>query len=254
MSTISQINKKEESDQQQFDALSKELAERELEIATLEHDLLVFEKRYAKSVGVLLAELDILEREIARELLRLNPDDKHQKGFDKAERKAQFSQDAVNDKTNMGEKEPYVPTDEIKNLFRRVAKTVHPDFGVNESERAFRTELMTRANIAYRQGDKKALEDILNEWENRDKNSFAQQEEYDETAQLKQKIDQIKVRLVEIENRINELKQSDLYKLMLKVELAESNGYDLLDEMTKELKTKIIGAKKLLDSLKIRES
>lgn len=237
----------------EFESLSKELADKELELATLENELSAFEKRYARTVGILFAELDILEREIARELLRLHPNEQYQRSFHKAERKAQDSQEAVNEKTKQEEKSAYIPTEEIKNLFRKVAKTIHPDLAINESERAFRTDLMARANAAYKTGDKQALEQILYEWEHRDEKSFSQEGELEEADLLKRKIAQIKRRLLEIETRIGELKKSDLYQLLLKAKQAERDGGDLLSDMANDLQKQILEAKKLLDSLRQQE-
>ena len=239
-----------EPQEAEFESLSKELAERELELATLENELSVFERRYARTVGILFAELDILEREIARELLRLHPDEKYQENFHKAERKSHDSQEAVNEKTRQEEKPSYVPTEEIKNLFRKVAKIIHPDLAVTENERAFRTDLMARANAAYKTGDKQALEQILHEWEHRDEKYLSQAEQSKEFDQLKQKISQIKRRIMEIEARIGELKKSDLYQLLLKVKQAELDGHDLLRDMAIDLQNQIHEAKKLLDGLK----
>ena len=237
----------------EFERLSKELAERELELATFENELSVFEKRYARTVGILFAELDFLESEIARELLRLHPEEKYQQGLHRAEKKSRASQDAVNEKTRQEEKQAYTPTEEIKNLYRKVAKTIHPDMAVNEAERAFRTDLMARANAAYKIGDKQALEQILYEWEHRDEKSFLQEEGSKESKQLERKIFQIKRRIKEIETRIGELKKSGLYELLRKVEQAERDGRDLLDDMAKDLQRQILEAKKLLNSLKQQE-
>lgn len=237
----------------EFETLSKELADKELELATLENELSIFEKRYARTVGIYFAELDILEREIAKELLRLHPDEKYQQSFHKAERKAQDSQEAVNEKTRQEEKPAYIPTEEIKNLFRKVAKTIHPDLAITENERAFRTDLMARANAAYKAGDKQALEQILHEWEHRDEKYSSRVEQSKEFDQLKQKITQIKRRVIEIKARIEELKKSDLYQLLLKVKQGELEGRDLLSDMANDLQNQIHEAKKFLDGLKQQE-
>jgi hypothetical protein len=113
--------------------------------------------------------------------------------------------------------------------------------------------LMTRANAAYKNGDKQALEQILYEWDHRDEKSLFQEEESKESHQLERKIAQIKVRLQEIKTRIGELKKSDLYQLMLKVERADREGRDLLGDMAKDLRGRILEAKKLLESLKLQE-
>ena len=238
------------SQEADFEMLSKELAEKELELATLENELWVFEKRYARTVALLIVGMDILEREIARELYRLNPEEEYRKGFQQAEKKAQASQEAVDEKNDQEEKQAYIPTEEMKSLFRKVAKTIHPDFAINEAERAFRTELMARANEAYKIGDKESLEQILYEWEHRDESFFNQEDAFKEQNQLERKIAQIKARLKQIESRIRELTKSELYQLMLKVKRADQVGRDLLGEMAADLRRRIQEARKLLDNLK----
>ena len=127
-----------------FEALARELAEKEFELATLENRLSAFEWRYARTIGILLVELDHLEKEIAKELYRLHPDEEHKQGFQRAERKAKRSKDAVDDKIGQGEEKPFRPSKELKSLFRKVAKAIHPDLATNEHERAYRTTLMAR--------------------------------------------------------------------------------------------------------------
>jgi hypothetical protein len=239
-----------ESRHAEFEALSKELAESELELATLENKLSEFEKRYARTVGILFAELDELEKEIAKELLRLNPTEEYKQGFQRAERKAKNSQDAVNERIVQNEKKPFTPSDELKNLFRKVAKIIHPDLATDEHERAYRNSLMARANEAYKNGDLEALEQILDEWEHRDEKTFSKEAQPSQLDQLEQKILQVRTRINAIERRIAELGKSELYQLMIKVEQAELEGRDLLGDMAKNLQDQIQAAKGLLESLR----
>jgi len=240
-------------DEAVFEALTRELAEKELELATLENQLASFEKRYARSVGVLFAELDALEAEIAKELLRLHPEASYREGFRRAEQKAKASKGAVDDRAKPEEKPAYIPTEEIKNLFRKVAKAIHPDLSVNEEERELRTRLMARANAAYKTGDKQALEQILYEWEHRDEKAMARELEPAQPDLLERKILQIQARLKKIAIKIAKLKESELYQLMSKVERADKEKRDLLGDMAKDLREKIAGAKQLLESLREQE-
>jgi hypothetical protein len=234
----------------EFEFLSKELADRELDLATLESKLSIFEERYARTIGILFVELDKLEREIAQELFRLHPDEKYKEGFQKAKQKAKYSQDAVNEKIKQGEKKPFIPSEELKNLFRKVAKTVHPDFTTNEKERAYRTLLMARANAAYKNGDMKSLNQILYEWEHKDEKTFLEETHLSSSDQLRQKIKKIKYRLQEIESKILKMEESELYQLMIKVEQADREGYDLLGDMAKDIQGQIRVAEERLGSLK----
>jgi hypothetical protein len=233
----------------EFELLSKELAEKELELSTLESRLSWFEGKYAREVGILLAELDEIEREIARELLRLYPKEEYRQGFQRAERKAKASRDAIDEKAAEGHKRPFEPSDELRDLFRKVAKAIHPDFAVDPQERAFRNTLMARANEAYKKGDMEGLRRILEQWENKDKRSFEHEAALAQVDQLDQQIRQIRLRISEIRIRITELVKSDLYQLMVKVEQAELEGRDLLNEMARKLQVQILEAGKLLASL-----
>jgi hypothetical protein len=56
-------------------ALKIQLAQRELEFATLRGELRAFEQRYLRIVGVKFAEIDDLEAQIAEALKRRNPGD-----------------------------------------------------------------------------------------------------------------------------------------------------------------------------------
>jgi hypothetical protein len=237
----------------EFESLSKELTEKELELSTLERKLSLFERKYASTVGNFFAELDDIEKEIAEELLRLNPKEEYRQGFQRAESKAKASRDAVDEKIAQGDKKPFEPSDELRNLFRKVAKAIHPDLATDPQERSFRNILMTRANEAYKKGDIEGLKRILDEWENSDKKTYPEQAELIQLDQLEQKRQQIKHRINEIEIRISELKKSDLYQLMVKVEQAEIEGRDLLGEMGNELQEQILEAKKLLASLQQKE-
>jgi hypothetical protein len=237
----------------EFDSLSKELTEKELELSTLEKKLSLFEGRYARTVGILFAELDEIEKEIAKELFRLNPKEEYRQGFQKAERKAKTSRTAVDEKVAQSDRKPFEPSDELRNLFRKVAKAIHPDLATDPQERAFRTTLMARANEAYKKGDIQGLKQILDEWENRDKRSYPEQAELIQVDQLEQKIRQIRLRINIIETRISDLEGSDLYQLMVKVEMAQLEGRDLLGEMAKGLQEQILGAKELLAGLQRKE-
>lgn len=237
----------------EFDSLSKELTEKELQLSTLEKKLSLFEGKYAKTVGILFAELDEIEKEIAKELLRLNPIEVYRQGFQKAERKAKTSRDAIDEKVAQSDRKPFEPSDELRNLFRKVAKAIHPDFATDPQERVFRNTLMAKANEAYKKGDVQGLKQIIDEWENRDKRSYPEQAELIQVDQLEQKIRQIRLRINIIETRISDIKRSELYQLMVKVEMAELEGRDLLGEMAKGLQEQILGAKELLAGLQQKE-
>ena len=235
----------------EYEALTRQLAEMELELATLESQLSAFQKTYTKTVGVLFAELDQLEKAIAWELFRLNPDAKHRQGYQEAKRKARASQEAINENLEKTDK-AFTPSEKLKRLYRKVAKAVHPDLATSELERPYRTSLMARANEAYKNGDMEALEQILHEWEHRDEASLFTGGQPTQSRKLEQKIIRIRLRIKEIERKIDQLRGSELYRLMVKVEQAEQEGRNLLGEMARDLQYRIREAKELLENLRLK--
>jgi hypothetical protein len=241
----------------ELDRLSRKLAEKELDLATLENDLSIFEKKYAEKVGLHLVELDFLDTEIARELFRLNPKEEYKQGFESAERKAKRSKEAVNEKLKSEKKKKFEPSEDLKKLFRRVAKQIHPDLATDDEERGFRTDLMAKANEAYKNGDDESLRNILVEWEQWKEKPRLKEDKVEELSELellKQKVSQIKARIKIINAHIKALKESELYKLMIKVEEAEKRGADLLGEMAKDLQMRIQAAREMLKSLRQQEA
>ena len=151
--------------QEEFEILTKKLVAKELEFANLQHKLARFEQVYIQIVGVLLAELDELEVQIAREVTRLNPTEDSRKNYQRAERRANASHESVRKNRDKEGSKELTPSKELKEIFLKVAKTIHPDLAANEGEIAYRTNLMAKANDAYQNGDYETLNQILDEWE-----------------------------------------------------------------------------------------
>jgi hypothetical protein len=53
------------------------------------------------------------------------------------------------------------PSPELKDLYRRIVKRIHPDFAISELDRMRCEELMKEANRAYEAGDEVALREVL---------------------------------------------------------------------------------------------
>ena len=147
-------------------SLEARLAERELDLATLQAELRSFEGTYLRIVGSRFAELDQIEAQIAEAGARNKPKDREaQQRASQARAQAQESARAVEGEQQAGKREPFRPSDNLRKLYREVAKRIHPDLATDESERKRRHELMTEANRAYEEGDAARLEAILRDWE-----------------------------------------------------------------------------------------
>lgn len=223
--------------------LENELAEAELAYATLAHELDYFERHYNARIGKLLAELDELTAQIAEAIAVLSPHDDNIQG--EAEDAREQAKKTYNEthafSENRGDEkktEKFIPTEGVKKLFREITKKIHPDLAKDEDDRENRNHYMKQANEAYRDGNIERLMEILKEWE---KNPKIKPEDYfeSELERLKFLIAQIKQRIVEIENNIKLLKESEIGQLKAKSDLAEENGEDMLSQIALEIQAQI---------------
>lgn len=225
--------------------LETELAQRELDLATFQGELHTFEARYIRIVGVCYAELDEIEAQIAEAEARLKPkDNKIQEEAAQARAQAQASAQAAGIDQEPRE-EKFSPSESLKTLYREVAKCIHPDLATDEKERTRRQQLMADANRAYEEGDEAKLRAILAEWENSPE-SVEGEGTAAELVRVIRKIAQVEKRLRVIETEITQLEESDLYQLNTKVEVAENEGRNLLDEMASRVKKEIASASERL--------
>lgn len=227
-------------------ALETELAQRELDLATFQGELRAFEGRYLRTVGVRYATLDELESQIAEAVVRLTPNDpKAQEQAAQAGAQAQDSAQATGAIHGPGQPTEFRPSDNLKKLYREVAKRLHPDLATDEEERARRTQLMAEANRAYEEGDEARLEAILREWESSPESVKGGGPGAD-LVRIIRKIAQVEERLRTIDAEMIQLRASDLYQLKVKVDEAEGEGRDLLAEMAAQVDQEIAAGKKRL--------
>lgn len=231
-----------EKKQTELTALETELIQRELDLATLRSELTDFESHYLRTVGVLYAELDEVEAQIAEAQARREPRDfEAQEQATRARAQAQESSETAR---AIAEPKPK-STESLKKLFREVAKRIHPDLAANDTDRARRQKLMAEANLAYENGDEVKLRSILADWETSP--DIVEGEGVGaELIRVIRKIAQIQKRLRDIETEITQLEDSDLYQLKAKVAEAEKQRRDLLKEMASQVEHQITDAKRRL--------
>jgi hypothetical protein len=108
--------------------LEGDLAQRELELLTLQAGLRAFEVRYLGTVGVRYAALDALTAQIAEAQARRTPRDSRAREH-AAQARAQAQESAEASQAS-GSPEPpraFTPSEELKKLYREAAKFLHPD-------------------------------------------------------------------------------------------------------------------------------
>lgn len=223
-------------------SLEGRLAERELDLATLQAELHSFEGTYLRIVGIRLAELDEIEAQIADAESRTKPKDREaQDRASQARAQAQESARAVEAEQEAGKREPFMPSENLKKLYREVAKRIHPDLATDERERKRRHELMTEANRAYEEGDVARLEAILRDWESSPE-SVKGEGPGAELVRVIRKIAQVENRMKAIDTEIARLEESDLYHLKTQVGRAEEEKRDLLAEMAARVDQQVVEA------------
>lgn len=224
--------------------LESKLAERELDLATLQAELHVFEQRYLRIVGSRYAELDEVKAQIAEARARLNPEDAYaQEEADEARAQADESAHAAADvEEASAASAKFKPSESLKKLYREAARQIHPDLTTDAEERNRRHQVMIEINRAYEAGDEDRLQSLLRDWQ-RSPESIKDEGIGAELIRLIRKIAQVDGRLDAIDVEIEAVKVSELAELRNKVEAAEEEGRDLLQEMADEIEEEITQAK-----------
>ena len=219
----------------ELDVLTQELSELELELATAHAEVAEFTRRYHALIGSRMAVLDELRAELAA----------HQAAADAADTEACAAAAAAHERAEETRRDssrfeqivretsrPFAPSGDLKKLFRRLAQKIHPDRADNESDRVWRTQLMSEANRAYQAGDQAALLEVLALWE--EGTEFRARRESDGDI-LSAQLARLKRRIAEIEGELNRLFGSRLYELFTATNIARRAKRDLLQEMADRL-------------------
>jgi hypothetical protein len=247
---VTEINDNEEEIlQKKLDDLKQILAGEELILATLKAELIIFEKRYSNQVGKLFEELDELDAKIAEIYYKLHPTDFEAKeNFDYVKDYASHSEnDPTSEKEELNVTKHFKTTETLRSLYHKVAKLIHPDLAIDPLEKEMRNEWMREVNSAFEMNDEDTIKKILEDCEK----IISKQKPILEfkCERLRKLILQIQLRIQSIKRELQILKQSELYLLMLKVKEAEINGVDLLADMAKGVKEKIIDRKNTFEIL-----
>ena len=234
-------------------ALEIQLAQRELDLATLRVELHGFEQRYLRIVGIKFAEIDDLEAQIAEALNRRNPSDETAR--QRAENARARAIESARAAGAIEQRMPVVdfkPSEDLKRLYREIAKRIHPDLTTDPAERAKRNRVMAEANRAYADGDEARLRAILDEWET-SPDAVAGEGIGAELIRTIRKIHQVETRLAGIEIEIAKLNGSELSLLKARAEAERMKGRDVLAQMADQLNTQILHLRLKRDGLRSNE-
>jgi hypothetical protein len=235
--------------------LEAHLAEREVFLERLKSGLAEFENAYYKHILDRFVKLDRIKEEI---FLKLKNNNQGLSDFDSI--KHESFQDILEQEESLLDNENECNVDSIglkfppkklKEIYRELAKLVHPDLALDEEERKYRQNIMVRANQAYANNDETNLIAILEILE--------QQLQYkpiestynsSELSLADCKISQVKLQIYDIENQIKELYQTEVYQLKLEIEAGRDKNQNMFANMIAQLDREIELASKELESLK----
>jgi hypothetical protein len=232
----------------ELEDIEKELVEKELQLTGLRAELTYFEKLYLRTVGVLYAELDEIQARIAELNACRNPSNVDaQDAARKARRRATESHSNI-DGIALQVAKSFRPSPELKNLYREVARRMHPDLATNEADRVRRQGFMAQANRAYEEGDEARLKTILEEYES-SPDTVVGEGIGAELVRVIRKIAQARRRLSDIGEELKLIMQLELAELKNRVEEGRSQGHDILAEMAKAVRLRIDKARSELTKL-----
>lgn len=137
--------------------------------------------------------------------------------------------------------------EELKSLFRKLAKRYHPDLVPEPAEKEKREKIMVEVNQAYADKDLKALMSLMDRPEHVSKPVEKSRDE--EVSDLYAEASRLDGVIQELEYQLSEYLNSQMMKLMLDVSMARNNGRDLLAEMAKELLEKIFRVESEINAL-----
>lgn len=137
---------------------------------------------------------------------------------------------------NSKKKSPKIE-EQIRVLFRELAKRFHPDLTSDPEEKKRREEIMTQVNQAYAKRDLKALQILA---EQPDKlPDITKQTKKEEIAFLKAELKRLDGVIADLKGRILHLEETPAWRLKMEARLQRKSGSDMISEMAKELATQI---------------
>jgi hypothetical protein len=237
----------------QLQVLTRQLLERERDLAAFRSELHAFETTYRKALGSRYARLDELA-----ELLDETAEPAAEDGGPGPEEDGpaeRYPGQGLPGGQNWawGEREPEreperrpLVNEDARRLFRQLARLIHPDLAPDPEERERRTNLMVAANDAYEQGDVAALERLLEDW-HASPEAVTGSGAAAELERTLRRIAQVEAGMRRIDEELAELEASAMGWLRRRVDKAAREGWDLLAHMVRELDRQIGEAQLELD-------
>ncbi len=121
------------------------------------------------------------------------------------------------------------PNEEVRRLYRELARKAHPDLAREEDERKRREEFITRVNAAYARGDEAVLRELSAEWE---AGPVPAEERLSESEELYARLEWLAQRKDMLSTLARELEESAIGAML---RMAPEDPDRLLEEIAEQL-------------------
>lgn len=230
------------------------LIEAEAELAETQATVHAFRIEFRRRIGSLVDAVQALQDEMRTYLARLSLLRRAREegiSFEEAEAYWEAEQAAEEDGD---EPVPVLDADdaaELKRLYRQLARRFHPDFAVNPTDRAYRTNIMAAVNDAYAARNVAELQELLDS-PYASPNPSVHQSEAQVIQTLRSELARCQQRLREIQKELEALREQHVGRLAADAAEAQAQGRDLLDEIAAELEVKLERLSAERDFLKLQ--
>jgi hypothetical protein len=231
------------------------VAQLEFELADTRADLARFESTYEARLGPLEARIDELEADLEQARIRYERRAQWGDRLDAEDQPVDVLEQFRRTWTRREEQPEPPPTpevddaskEEMKAIFRALAKRFHPDLVTDAKIKLWRQDIMAQINEAYAAQDMVALRKFT-ERPDRPEEVIEKTREQ-QIADLHKEIRRLDQVIRDLERTLKELINSHTVKLMLEVSIASQQGRDLLQEMADGMRVEIAELEAELASL-----
>ncbi len=137
--------------------------------------------------------------------------------------------------------------EELKRLYRKLARKFHPDLANDDKQRTEFNKIMSAINEAYKNGDLETLEKYMRQAEREEK--IAKETPEEKLARLKEDYEIMLGIIAKLRAELADSEASETYKLREKVNQAKKEGRELLQELATSIQKEIDENQVLLDEL-----